>query len=244
MTTGREPRLWSVVLTQAGGAAVTVGHVCSAVAVVTATDGIVAALGASVALRETVYASDETAAALEELTLTVGEGPGLDAAHSGEPVLFPDMAAAEAWIRWPVFAPAAAALGVLAVFALGLRIGAIRLGALTLYRRGPGRLTRTQTSDGLALADVVCLLLLNQTSPAATEPTGWIAARDVVRYPEVHQATGMITVQLGVNAETAFARLRAHAFAHNRRLRDVARDVVSRRLRFEPQVGDDYADGR
>jgi hypothetical protein len=54
----------------------------------------------------------------------------------------------------------------------------------------------------------------------------------------------MITVQLGVNAEIAFARLRAHAFAHNRRLRDVARDVVARRLRFEPDGGDDYADDR
>lgn len=244
MTAGPEPRLWSVVLAQAGDAAVTVGHVCSAVAAVTATDGVVAALGTSVELRETVYASDETAATLEELTLTVGEGPGLDAVRSGEPVLSPDLATAEALVRWPAFAPAAAALGVLAVFALGLRIGAIRLGALTLFRRDPGDLTRTQMSDGLALADVACLLLLDRTGPAGTDATARAVEHDGVRYPEVHQATGMIIVQLGVDAETAFARLRAHAFAHNRRLRDVARDVVSRRLHFEPQVGDHYADGR
>jgi AmiR/NasT family two-component response regulator len=41
-------------------------------------------------------------------------------------------------------------------------------------------------------------------------------------------------VQLGVSAEAAFARLRAYAYANDRRLGDVARDVVDRRLRFNP----------
>jgi hypothetical protein len=44
----------------------------------------------------------------------------------------------------------------------------------------------------------------------------------------------MILVQLGIGAEAAFARLRAYAFVHDRRLGDVARDVVERRLRFDP----------
>jgi hypothetical protein len=39
----------------------------------------------------------------------------------------------------------------------------------------------------------------------------------------------------------ALVRLRAYAYAHDRRLRDVAADVVARRLRFEPdaQTGQD-----
>jgi hypothetical protein len=52
----------------------------------------------------------------------------------------------------------------------------------------------------------------------------------------VHQATGMITVQLGVSMAVALVRLRAHAYAHDRRLRDVAADVVARRLRFDPDA--------
>jgi hypothetical protein len=47
----------------------------------------------------------------------------------------------------------------------------------------------------------------------------------------------MIIAQLGVTA-AAFARLRAYAYAHDRRLGDVARDVVARRLRFEPDPPD------
>jgi hypothetical protein len=46
----------------------------------------------------------------------------------------------------------------------------------------------------------------------------------------------MITVQLGVSVAVALIRLRAHAYAHDRRLRDVAGDVVARRLRFDPDA--------
>lgn len=246
MTADRDPRLWSVVLAQAGGGPVTLEHVCTVAASVTGTDGVVAALASSSAtLRETVYAGDDLAARLEELTLTLGEGPGVAAMHRGKPVLATDLAGPDASSQWPVFAPAAVAIGASAVFALPLRIGAIRLGALTLYRCRPGGLSRAQVSDGLALADMACMMLLDQISPAAGDAAPGSAVRlDGTHHPEVHQATGMITVQLGVNAEIAFARLRAHAFAHDRRLRDVARDVVARRLRFEPDSEEDYSDDR
>ena len=49
---------------------------------------------------------------------------------------------------------------------------------------------------------------------------------------EVHQATGMVLVQLDITPKDAFARLRAYAFAQRRPLSDVARDVVARRLVF------------
>jgi hypothetical protein len=44
----------------------------------------------------------------------------------------------------------------------------------------------------------------------------------------------MVMVQLGVSLAEAMSRLRAHAYAHDRRLGDVARDVVARRLIIEP----------
>jgi AmiR/NasT family two-component response regulator len=55
---------------------------------------------------------------------------------------------------------------------------------------------------------------------------------------EIDQATGMLTVQLGVTAAEAFARLRAYAYAEDRRLADVAGDIVARRLRLEPDAPD------
>jgi hypothetical protein len=43
----------------------------------------------------------------------------------------------------------------------------------------------------------------------------------------------MVAVQLGINVADALVRLRAHAFAYDRALRDVAEDVVARRMRFD-----------
>ena len=51
---------------------------------------------------------------------------------------------------------------------------------------------------------------------------------------EVYQAIGMISVQLGVTLEVAFVRMRAHAFATGAALGDVAADVISRLVRFDP----------
>jgi hypothetical protein len=44
----------------------------------------------------------------------------------------------------------------------------------------------------------------------------------------------MVSVQLDVDVEEAFLRLRAYAYAGDRRLTEVAGDVVARRLRFDP----------
>jgi hypothetical protein len=54
------------------------------------------------------------------------------------------------------------------------------------------------------------------------------------RWAGVHQATGMVSVQLGVDLVTAFLRLRTHAFSTGRRLSAVADDVVERKLWFAP----------
>jgi hypothetical protein len=193
MSSGPDRRLWSMLIEQAGGDAVTVRHACAAIATVTGVDNVAAVLATSATLRETVYAGDEIAARVEELMLTLGEGPGLDALRHGEPVLSADMAGPDALARWPVFAPASLAVGARAVFALPLFIGAIQLGVLTMYRGRSGALTRVQVADGLALADAVCLLLFDRTDPAGAAPPG-LAESDGLRYPEVHQATGMIIV--------------------------------------------------
>jgi hypothetical protein len=43
----------------------------------------------------------------------------------------------------------------------------------------------------------------------------------------------MVSVQLDMTVEEALLRLRAHAFGTNRRVTEVARDVVERRFRLE-----------
>jgi AmiR/NasT family two-component response regulator len=49
----------------------------------------------------------------------------------------------------------------------------------------------------------------------------------------IYQAQGMVTVQLGVNLAEAMARIRAYAYANQQPITDVARDIVSRKIRLE-----------
>ena len=171
---------------------------------------------------------------LDDLQFTLGQGAGLAAAETGAPVLVPDLA--EAGARWPGFGPAAADLGVRAVFAFPLRIGAISVGAMLAHRGTPGPLAGWQLDDALALADALTVLLLHRQSAEAghtdrSAPAGW--AQPATYRAEVHQATGMVSVQLGVPLSEALVRLRAFAYGNDRLIAEVAAAVVARRLRFD-----------
>jgi hypothetical protein len=180
--------------------------------------------------RDIVFATDHVSAQIEELQVSLGEGPCVDAWTWRQPVMEPDLARTPP-SRWPGFGPAARAAGAAAVFSLPLQVGEARVGALDVYRDTPGALTDADLGDALQVGDAMTqvLLRLEPVSPAgglaADGPTGFGA--------EVYQASGMIMVQLDVDVSEALARLRAHAYAEERPLREVARDVVTRRLRLE-----------
>ena len=50
---------------------------------------------------------------------------------------------------------------------------------------------------------------------------------------EIHQATGAIAAQTGVSLIDALLLLRARAYATDRTLLAVSRDVLARRIRFD-----------
>ena len=179
--------------------------------------------------RGVAAASNAHSEELEELQFTFGEGPCMDAFASRRPVLEPDLGAGLGH-RWPVYAPAARERGVQAVFAFPLQVGAARLGALDLYRDQPGSLSKEDLAQALAFAEVAVVTLLDgQEDAAAGRPASGLESALEYR-SELYQAQGMLSVQLGAGLEEAMARLRAHAYSHDRRLGEVARDVVARRL--------------
>lgn len=233
MAVDRRLRLWAVLVDAARGGAVAVDHVCAAAVSVAGVDSAAVAVVLDATPRELLYATDRTASELEDLTLTLGEGPCVDATAGG-PVLVADLTVPECRNRWPVFAPAAVLAGAGAVFALPLRVGGIRLGVLDLYRVRAGDLGAEQLADALVLADTACAVLLDDATRHGVDRDGQWPEGTGLHHPEVHQATGMIMVQLGVPAAVALIRLRAYAYSQDRRLRDVAADVVARHLRLGP----------
>jgi GAF domain-containing protein len=196
-------------------------------------DGLAVTLAGEDAHSEPVWFSGPDAAALEDLQFTLGEGPANDALRTGRLVLDGDLHRVPRE-RWPGFLSAAQRAGVRAVFAVPLQIGAIMVGVLTCHRSAPGALKEGALTDVLILADALTLTLLG--SPA--DPDGgpgrgsWLAQDASLYRAEVHQATGMIAVRLGVTPAAALARLRAFSYSAELPILEVARDVVARRLFF------------
>lgn len=205
--------------------------------------GVTALSGAGIMLlgaerpQGSLCTTDEVARLIEELQYTLGEGPCVDAHNSGRSVVEPDLAT-PAVPRWQAFAPAAVEGGVRAVFGFPIRVGVARLGALNLYRGRPGPLSEDQHADALVMADVAARAILDMQAEA---PAGAVAAEIGAEANfrfVVHQAAGMVSVQLEVSIGEALVRLRAHAFRTDRLLADVAQGVVDRQLRLADAGGE------
>jgi hypothetical protein len=182
--------------------------------------------------RGSVGATGEVSELIEELQFTLGEGPCVDAYQQDRVVAEPDLAD-PVTRRWPAFTPPVLRAGARALFGFPLTIGTVRLGALDLYRARPGPLTGEQHAAALVLAGIAARQVLEAAAgaPPGMVPTELENGGDF--HFVVHNAAGMISVQLGIGVADSLIRMRAYAFSHDRPLTDVALDVVHRKLRLE-----------
>lgn len=179
-----------------------------------------------------VCSTNEVSALIEELQYTLEEGPCVDAYRQDRPVLEPDLAEPNT-PRWSAFTPPAVEAGVRAIFGFPLQVGTVRLGALNLYRDRPGALTDDQNADALALAGVAARAVLTMQAHAPPEELAQELEREANLHFVVHQAAGIVGADLRVSIDDALARLRAYAFSNDHLLTEVAKAVVSRKLRFD-----------
>ena len=205
--------------------------------------------GASISLnldgtgRGTLGSSGPLSRQLDELQFTFGQGPCLEAVHSGVPVLVADLDD-PAETRWPAFTEAVLQAGVSAVFALPISLATSRVGALDLFRRRRGRLTDRSLAGGLLAAELAALPLLDllagqrgadgqHAPPGAAggdaDEDGWVQLASLDRV-EVYQATGMLMGALDVDQTEALVRLRAYAYARGTTAAQVAASIVERRI--------------
>ena len=235
MDDARISRAWAQVSACAAGEPVSIAHACVAAARAAGAFGAGLSMARTGTLREPVYATDPRSERLGELQSALGEGPCMDAVSADEAVLVGDVATAESGRRWPSFAPAAAALGVRGMFSIPVRAGAARVGILDLYRDRPGSLSGDELADAFTYADVLLVLALDHLGGVESPQERLLDSAFTDRRAVVHQAAGMVSVQLDLTVTDALARLRGHAYAQDRRLADVCADVVARRLSFTPE---------
>lgn len=216
-------------------------RLCEVCAEVTGMSGAGVMLMSGDAHRGSLCTTNEVSAVIEQLQYVLGEGPCVDAYQQDWPVLEPDLANPQS-SRWPAFAGQAAEAGARALFGFPLQVGSVRLGALNLYRDRPGPLTDDQHADALVLADLVAQSVL--VLQAGAQP-GTVAAEleagAELQYV-VHQASGMVSAQLGVSVGHALVRLRAFAFSNGIPLAEVAERVIRRKLRFAVTGDERYSE--
>lgn len=182
-----------------------------------------------------VAASSALAHEVAEIQVGFGEGPTWDAYVTRRQVLVPDLAGP--WSgRWPMLVPAVRALGVVAMFAFPLQTGTARVGSLDLCRKTAGQLLPPSLDLALGFADLATVTLLDGQSHAVTGAAADGLDGALGHRAQLHQAQGMVMVALDVGLDEAMLRIRAYAFAHDKGLGAVARDIVARRVLLDGDV--------
>jgi hypothetical protein len=227
----------------AEGVPVAVRHVCLACVAMVGVSGVGLSLVSDLGSTEPLFATSPAAERIMEAQLTLGEGPTWEVMAHGRPVLVPDLADEASMRRWPAFVPVAIATPTSAVFAFPLALGAILVGVLEIYRETAGSLSATELADILLFTDAATVRVLDQLSgdieDAISPDDGF-----TYRWAEVHQATGIVSVQLDITLTNALLRLRAHAYLTGRRLSEVARDVLTGKLRLASDEDDQTGEQR
>ncbi len=218
------------------------GSLCSVAAEFTNVSGAGIALVSSGRQYTSLCTSNSVARTLMDLEMTVGEGPCVDACLSEFAIDEADLIASNDQ-RWIAYAPSATVAGAHAVFGFPVRIGAIRLGALSLYRDRPGALSPSQSSDAFLMASVIGRAVLAMQAGAPSDTLSAELEREATFDFSVHQAAGMVAVQGSMTVGDALVALRSHAFATDTALRELALRVVVRETSFDPDFGTWRADG-
>ena len=162
---------------------------------------------------ETLSATDQRIARVDELQFDLGEGPCWDALALGRPVLEPDLQGAPQG-EWPAFTDA---------------LRGLRIGAIDLYDEEPRSL------DDVALARTVDLTAATARSVLRRAiERAQLGEEPVAPHSRrvIHQATGFVIAQLGVPVDEAELLIRASAFAEGRPMREVAEAIVRRERSF------------
>ena len=185
--------------------------------------------GASVTLIEkgrptTVAATNETALALDDSQYEVNDGPCLTAARSHHAIRIDD---ARTDRRWPNFAAAAGEAGVWASLSLPLQSADDSYtGGLNLYGRHPEAFSEDDERLARAFADQASVIVANTRAYwAAFEMTKNLTLAMQSR-GLIEQAKGILMAMNRVGAADAFEMLRQRSQVENRKLRDLAAEIV------------------
>jgi GAF domain-containing protein len=177
---------------------------------------------------EAVAASSEWAERLDELQYVEHEGPCIDAARTGLLFRVRDF---DTDTRWPSYSPRAVEAGARSMVSLPMTVEAKTIGALNVYSRQ----TDAFDAEDVSIAEIIA----GHASLAAQVTATLQGHRDLAEQlrtamasrATIEQAKGIIMATVGCDEATAFERLVQQSQHENRKLREIAEELVRRQKR-------------
>ena len=172
----------------------------------------------------TFASTDEVATTLDETQYEQGYGPCLDAILAGEPMLVRD---ARVEARWPKFTPVAVEQGVLSSLSMPIPVLESVAASVNVYAREADALG---DADRAALEDLIA-----HAAAAIANIHLYAASRTLVEQMQaaalsravIDQARGILMQMHRCSAEEAFDILRRTSQHSNRKIRDIAQEIVA-----------------
>jgi GAF domain-containing protein len=174
-----------------------------------------------------IASSDERMRLLELFELQGAEGPCLDAFSTGLPL---QASAASSRSRWPVFAQHASDSGFQMMCAVPLRLRTDVIGAMNLFRATDEPFTDDEMDIAQAMAEMAAIGLIQERALRERSLLTEQLQAALISRVVLEQAKGMAAEYLKITVDDAFQLLRSYARDRNRKLSDVARDVVDRKI--------------
>lgn len=197
--------------------------------VIAATKGLFAASGAGFMMVDdstvlcSVAATDEPGRLLEERQIRSGQGPCVDALAHDRVTHSADLAADH---RWPRSVRDVSSEGVRAVVGMPIRVGGVAVGALNVYRDHPGTWDASEIEALEAYGRVIEGLLLAALQARERERLATQLQHALEHRVVIERAVGAVMARAGVDAVTAFNQLRDRARQSQRKVADVAQDLL------------------
>jgi GAF domain-containing protein len=171
----------------------------------------------------TVVHTDARTLLVDAEQYTAGDGPCLHAARTGEVVRADAVSAAQ---RWPVFVDGARRENIHSFLAAPLRSGGTTFGSLNLYGERPAAFTDADVDTVTSITGTLSRTLgdYRRFDRLLDQYNGLRSAIDH-RAP-IEQAKGMLMAVHRIDADAAFAMLAEQSMTSNRKVRDIAVELV------------------
>lgn len=174
---------------------------------------------------ETAVFTDPDVPEIDQAQYDTGKGPCLDAYRHGQTYVIPST---ERDDRWPEFSAACLEHGIRSTLSLPLHVGERPIGALNLYADTDDAFSDDDVSVGSRFAAQAAAVLANAQAYWDARMLSENLAEAMKSRATIEQAKGILMAQKPMTPDQAYDVLRMASQRENRKLREIARELVER----------------